>query len=286
MSHPQEFRQTRQPEDAPAALREARIHAGALLHEAREAAGRSAAELATQLKVSPDKIVALEEGNWDALPDAAFARGLLRASAKALRIDADALVRGLPATPGAPLAGVPRTAPARAGGGAGGRLWWIALAVLVIAALMVLLPRARDAQRARQDVRPAAAPVSPSPGAMRKAAASAAAVVPASVPVSRASAAASAPAPSPARPGASAAGTPLVLRATADSWFEVRAAGGQVLASGTLHAGDHQEVPLAASDRPARVTIGNTAVTRVEFGAQPIDLGVGTHGNVAHVVVP
>ncbi len=274
MSHPPEFRPTRQPDDAAAALREARIQAGAQLRAAREAAGRSAAELATQLKVSPDKISALEAGQWEALHDAAFARGLLRAAAKALRIDADALMRELPAISPAPLTGVPRVTPARAGGTAGGRLWWVALTVLVIAALVVLLPRARESQRSVQAT-PARAP-----GQSTTAAPPTVPAVPVPAAVRHASAVAS---PVPAD---SAAATSLVLRATADSWFEVRAADGKVLASGMLHAGDHQQVPLQASDRPLRLTIGNAAVTQVTLGSQMIGLGAGSHGNVAHVVVP
>lgn len=130
--------------------RAAREQAGALLRAAREAAGRSVAELATQLKVSTAKIAALEAGDWSSLHDAAHARGLLRAAAKAVHADADAVLRPLPPpfVPGAPIM-PPRGAtlgPARAaepvGTQAGNhRLVWMALLLVVLALALLYLPR-------------------------------------------------------------------------------------------------------------------------------------------------
>ena len=87
------------PDDASSV--DAQQRAGAALRAAREAAGRGSAELATQLKVARDKIDALEAGDWAPLHNASYARALLRAAAKALHADADAIVGLLPPMSGA-----------------------------------------------------------------------------------------------------------------------------------------------------------------------------------------
>ncbi|MBU6514017.1 MAG: helix-turn-helix domain-containing protein, partial [Betaproteobacteria bacterium] len=140
----------------------ARRQAGALLRAAREAAGRSLNELATQLKVSPDKISALESGEWERLHDPAHARGLLRAAAKAVRADADAVLRPLPpvfvrGTPILPAAGVTMgpARPAEPVGthGSGHRLVWLGLLVVVVALGLMVLPRADRLGHVAQQLR-------------------------------------------------------------------------------------------------------------------------------------
>jgi cytoskeleton protein RodZ len=127
-----------------------RRQAGALLRAAREAAGRSLSELASQLKVSADKISALESGDWSRLHDPAHARGLLRAAAKAVRADADAVLRPLPpifvrGTPIVPAPGVTMgpVRPAEPVGthGSSRRLVWLGVLVVVVALGLLFLPR-------------------------------------------------------------------------------------------------------------------------------------------------
>lgn len=130
--------------------RAARVQAGALLRAAREAAGRSVAELATQLKVSSDRIVALEAGDWDVLHDAAHARGLLRAAAKAVQADVDAVLSPLPPVfvrgsailppKGATLGPARPAAPVGTQTGTR-RLVWIALLLVAVALGLLYLPR-------------------------------------------------------------------------------------------------------------------------------------------------
>ena len=49
------------------------VTAGALLRQAREAAGLHVAALAVALKVPVRKLEALEDNRWDVLPDLVFA---------------------------------------------------------------------------------------------------------------------------------------------------------------------------------------------------------------------
>ena len=189
----------------------ARREAGALLRQAREAAGRSVAELATQLKVTADKIAALEAGDWASLHDAAHARGLLRAAAKAVQADpADVLrplppafVRGAPIMPpkGATLG--PARAAAPVGTQAGShRLVWLALLLVALALALLYLPRDDRIGRMLVQVRglfghhAASVPASASGAAAASAPAAPAASAPA--PGSAASAGASAASPAAA----------------------------------------------------------------------------------------
>ena len=191
----------------------ARREAGALLRQAREAAGRSVAELATQLKVTADKIAALEAGDWASLHDAAHARGLLRAAAKAVQADpADVLrplppafVRGAPIMPpkGATLG--PARAAAPVGTQAGShRLVWLALLLVALALALLYLPRDDRIGRMLVQVRglfghhAASVPASASASASGAAAASAPAAPAASAPAPGSAASAGASAASPA----------------------------------------------------------------------------------------
>ena len=75
------------------------MHAfGARLREAREARGMSTEDLVQITKVPRATLVALEEGDTTVLPAPVFVRGFVRAIARALDIDANTLVRELPAT--------------------------------------------------------------------------------------------------------------------------------------------------------------------------------------------
>ncbi len=65
---------------------------GKTLQSQREAMGWSVEQVADQLKLAPRQILALEAGNYAALPSPAVTRGFVRAYAKLLRIDAAPLV--------------------------------------------------------------------------------------------------------------------------------------------------------------------------------------------------
>lgn len=70
--------------------------AGALLRQAREAAGVDLPSLAQALKVSVKKLEALEADRYDQLPDAVFVRALASSVCRALKIDAAPALALLP----------------------------------------------------------------------------------------------------------------------------------------------------------------------------------------------
>jgi cytoskeleton protein RodZ len=72
--------------------------AGALLRDAREAAGVHIAALAVTLKVPVRKLEALEQDRFDLLPDAVFARALAASVCRSLKLDAALVLERLPRT--------------------------------------------------------------------------------------------------------------------------------------------------------------------------------------------
>jgi len=78
-------------QDKPASRQHASLP-GAELAAAREAMGLSVEQVAEQLKLAPRQVAAIEQGNFDALPNRAVARGFVRAYAKAVRLDPAPLV--------------------------------------------------------------------------------------------------------------------------------------------------------------------------------------------------
>lgn len=74
------------------------LTAGALLRQAREAAGLHVSTLAANLKVPVRKLEALEEDRYDLLPDAVFARALASSVCRTLKIDSGPIMQRLPQT--------------------------------------------------------------------------------------------------------------------------------------------------------------------------------------------
>jgi cytoskeleton protein RodZ len=83
-------------------------------------------------------------------------------------------------------------------------------------------------------------------------------------------------------PVANSADHVLSLKASGDSWFEVTGAGGKMLESGMLHAGNtrsyHSATPLA-------ITIGNAEAVEVQSDGKPLSLDAYRHANVARFKV-
>ena len=269
---------------------DAQLRAGAALRAAREAAGRSSAELATQLKVARDKIDALEAGDWAPLHNPSYARALLRAAAKALHADADAIVGLLP-----PLAGELPTAVTMLPSAAASRPrrpWLIAALLLVAAAAVIVLiprrlPRHDAPTRARAPESPALRTSSPAePNNASTLAPRAASGV--SLPVAPARPPASAPrasVPAPLGLPSAAASAPLLLQADAPSWVEVRDAQGHTVFQGTVAAGSTRALQVGAAQLPLQLTVGNAAHTRVVFRERPVPIASAPR-NVVHLNLP
>ncbi|QYY30404.1 MULTISPECIES: RodZ domain-containing protein [Cupriavidus] len=121
---------------------------GALLAQARESQRMSVEDVSARLKVAAPKLVAIESGNVEALPDITFAKGVMRAYARMLHVDIDGLLARFHPRP----VQVTEMARQREGGlnetfddrrrfgkrgggaGAGGRWVWLALVIAGLAA--------------------------------------------------------------------------------------------------------------------------------------------------------
>ena len=75
------------------------LGAGALLRQAREAAGLHVAALAVSMKVPVKKLEALEAEHFGELADLVFVRALAASMCRALKIDAAPILRKLPQSP-------------------------------------------------------------------------------------------------------------------------------------------------------------------------------------------
>lgn len=287
--------------------------AGAQLRAARQAQGVSLDTLAGLVKVTPAKLQALEEGRYDALPDVAFTRALAKTLCRVLKIDDAPVLAQMPgALPGLKLERVdgglnaPFRERASAADPAQWAPWrrpvpWLVGALLLAAAAFVLVPSPEGsgpwlpgaASAAGSDVGvPQAQPVPPEqgPASAPDAPEAADAVDAAAAPAidSSAAPATAAPAAGASQPGALpvAASAPdgprAVLRAVEDTWVQASDAGGQVLTSRLVPAGETVEL---VGKLPIKLRIGNVRGTELRFRDQLVDLRSGQRGNVANVTL-
>jgi cytoskeleton protein RodZ len=118
------------------------LTAGALLRQAREAAGMHIAALAVSLKVPVKKLEALEQDRFDLLPDSVFVRALASSVCRTLKLDAAAVLERLPQTSAPKLTyqGAGINAPFRSPGeGPRPSIWTQVSRTAVLAGLALLL---------------------------------------------------------------------------------------------------------------------------------------------------
>lgn len=286
--------------------------AGALLRSAREAGGMSIDAVAQQLKLAPRQVRAIEDGDFTRLPGRTFVRGFIRNYARLVRLDADTVLRALPASAATPnleapplhataptIGELPTTEVTRHGW----TRWAIPLTLIAIVAATAAwewLHPASDAPRAAAkkdaaqatDRGKAAAPEIIGTPLPNPVAASAPPVVPVGTPEQ---APASNPAPAnvesktepmtevrqseaSALGVAAAAEAPLVLAFRDFSWTEVKERGGRVLLS-RMNAG--RTTQAVAGTPPLDVTIGNAADVTLTWKGQLVDLRPYTRQGVA-----
>lgn len=291
--------------------------AGVLLRAARERQGTHLAVLAAALKVAPRKLELMEADRHGELPGPSFVRALALSMCRALKIDAEPVLAQLPRHDSQVLDAVAhglnqplreRGAPAEPGE------WprWLSLpvvgaALLIAAAALVyvlpvgfwssLRPASGDAAQAGSSVpatpgaapepvdrRPSVAP-EPAPAVSADTADTAAPPPAAATPAQPAAPAASAVvdtvflAPPEGGAAAGAGAGVLSVRASGESWVEVRDKSGQVLLSRTLVAGESAGVD---GTPPFKVTVGNAGATELLFRGKPVSLAAG-RDNVARV---
>ncbi|MCJ0763562.1 helix-turn-helix domain-containing protein [Variovorax terrae] len=312
------------PSAALTPVMESAVAAGALLRQAREAAGLHIAALAVSLKVPVKKLEALEAGRLDLLPDAVFVRALASSVCRTLKADPAPILDRLPQL-GAPLLKLDQSglnAPYRAPSDAPRPSLWgslsrpglLAVLALLLAALVLLLLPAMPAPRDEPPVA-AAVPEQPLPAVADSAAAAAAALPAAARLPDEAEAgagqsklpAAATPA-APAVAAASTAGAPLpsasaavaappavaaAAMPAATSGIVVFKARGESWVEVTDAKGT---VPLrrimasgetvgASGALPLSVIVGRADSTQVEVRGKPLDLVPLARDNVARFEV-
>jgi len=292
------------------------LTAGGLLRQARQARGMHIAALANAMKVTPQKLEALESDRFDELPGATFTRALAQTVCRTLKIDAAPVLALLPSVNGQGLEQMSRglNEPFRDRPGRQPPTEYLsflknpvrlgAIALVVLAVAVYLLPAGWVSEHLRLPSI-ASAPVNgASPAASEPVVSNVVTetVVGVAEPVMPEGAASgaietvhSAPAetgataePQPAVPAAGNAAAPasatnatgaLQLRATSESWVEVLDQRGVPLFSRMLQPGETVGLDGVS---PLRVKIGNAAATEVTYKGSRVDLApVTSRGNVA-----
>lgn len=265
---------------------------GGMLRQLREAAGVDPALVASAMKVSLQKLDALENDRFDELPDLTFARGLASAICRAFGADPAPVLERMPlAAPGLRAQGKPINQPFRQPGDSPAPMLKssfskplvIAIGVLLLAAAALwLLPTlpiqltapAQESTSADGEVQEPAAPAAePTPPAEMPAGAASAEQTAPAVPQAAASA---------AEPAATADGDLLVFTANAETWLTVRDAQGKQLINRTLTSGETVkltgEVPLSA-------TVGRKDAVTVKVRGEPFDIKALSKTTVARFQV-
>ena len=270
---------------------------GQELAAAREARGLALADVAQQLKFAPRQLEALEQENFETLPGATFARGMVRSYARLLKLDPEPLVQRVASRFEIPdsnqLAAryhqpVPFSDNAR-------RSTFVYLAMSLGVLLLVggvayewrqertvaakkPAPVAKAAQpparsepaRSEPKVRPAPVAVLPvQPVAQEK-------MVEKSIekPVVVAA---------PASSGAKTGPNRLVVRTDGEAWIEIRDSADRMLVSSLNPAGSERVV---RGKPPYSLVIGNAHNVRVTYDDKPIDLAPHTRQDVARLTGP
>ena len=275
-------------ETVPASLHEvpdsgAPRSAGQMLRELRESAGVDPALLASAMKVSTQKLDALENDRLDLLPDVTFARGLASAICRAFGADPAPVLERMPVSaPGlrppeqninqpfrrigdrpTPVLATSFSKPLMMVVGA---LLLGAAALYFLPTLPIQLGAPAPAQTSaegvvREDVGPTPAVEPTPPAEMPLGAASAEQVLPPS-------AAAAPAAPAAPAPAAAAGGELVQFSAKAETWVTVRDAAGKQLINRVLAAGETVGV---SGDAPLSVTIGRKDAVDVTVRGRPFD---------------
>ena len=274
--------------------------AGAILAQAREAAGLSVQDVALQLRLAPRQVTAIERDDFASLPGRTFVRGFVRNYARLLKLDVDAILAALPGDGAAALDRPSLAATTRAIGELpsertarpGVAKWAIPLVLIAIVAIAALYEFSRPPSPAPVATTPPAAPAPPlaaepspssSPALQADAQpggpppASLAGTTTTSLPNPVAAGATAAPSASPAAQGAP---NQLNVRFHGTSWIEVRDRSGNIVLSMTGNDGTSREIAIAS---PGEITVGNVAAVEASWRGRRLDLATQSKQNVARV---
>ncbi|HMN22741.1 MAG TPA: helix-turn-helix domain-containing protein [Ottowia sp.] len=259
--------------------------AGAMLRQLRESAGVDAALLASAMKVSLQKLEALEHDRLDQLPDVTFARGLASSICRAFGADPAPVLERMPVVaPGLRATGSKLNQPFRRSSDGpesilssrGARPWLIAVLALLLGALLLWLWPTSPIQMGP----PESATEAPDEAASSSAAGQEAAIAPpppveatpaeAPPPPPEESAAPAPPEAVVAPPTAEPAPLPmLTLKASDETWITVRDGSGKTLVNRVLAANETLALDGVA---PLAVTVGRKDAVQVEVRGKPLDI--------------
>ncbi len=259
---------------------------GAMLRARRLALGLSQSDIANMVKLSARRIEALENERWEELPNGPFLRGFLRNVARALNLDAAALIEKVDASltrsssPDSifvPQGVTHATLPRRSGPAddrRGGRtLVYGAFLFALIAALI-----AWSGTESFDRTIAAAKGINQAPTTV--------AMAPTASAASRIGVSGASVTPTPASPDQAAAGKSpasalaLLFHFNEESWVEVRSADGKVLLQRLNAAGSEQEVD---GEAPFSLVVGNAKGVALKFRGQTVDLTPYTRDSVARL---
>lgn len=273
------------------------MSAGDMLRQAREAHGLHLDMVAAALKVTPQKLAALESDDIEALPDPVFARALAASVCRALRIDPAPVLAKLPGAQPAGLAHADRTIskalPSQVRGGSKSSglpsrpLLTVVGLLLVGAAVLFWLPQsifdrvgeAVSKISGRADSSEPSAPSAQAPAGPRAGGVVVESVQPATPTAAPAPgglpATAAAPAAPPPAPSAANATDLVVFVAREDSWVTVNEAGGKSLLRRKVQAGETVGLNSAL---PLSVVVGRASAVDVQVRGKAYDLKPVTRG--------
>ncbi|GMU72845.1 MAG: DUF4115 domain-containing protein [Burkholderiales bacterium] len=284
--------------------------AGALLAQARGIAGLTVEDVASQLKLAPRQVVAIERDDFANLPGRTFVRGFVRNYARLVKLDVDDVLAALPGDGHAPA---PERTLASAAGRSIGEMpresrprsgvarWAIPLLLAAIVGVAAFYEFARPPAAERGTATkaesaltapPVAAPADPAPAMRPDEPATAPATGQATELPNPVAGTAAAPSPgaasAPALPVAqdaagersAAARSQLRFAFRGQSWIEVRDRSGSAVMSITGSAGSTRELEVAP---PVDVVIGNAAVVDAAWRGRAVDLAPHTRQNVARI---
>jgi cytoskeleton protein RodZ len=265
---------------------------GQELAAAREARGLALADVAQQLKFAPRQLEALEQENFEALPGATIARGMVRSYARLLKLDPEPLVQRISSRFEIPdsnrlAARYHQPVPFSDGARRSTLVYLVmSLGVLVLVGGVAYewhQERTAAAKKATSLAKAKAAPRA-EPTAARPAQV---ALQPAAVP---------APPPMPIekteKPAVKTAEKPtpkvvgshrLVVRTEEEAWIEIKDAADRMLVSSLNPPGSERVV---RGRPPYSLVIGNASHVTVTYDDKPIDLAPHIRQDVARFTLP
>jgi cytoskeleton protein RodZ len=237
---------------------------GAVLREAREAAGMTIEQAASQLRMTVRSVANLEADDWSSLGAPVFVRGQLRSYARLLGVDIDAYLEHTPVASVAPSTLVSHTHTPRYQRFAehlGRRAIYVAItAAIAVPVWLGTRPHLSNDDVAVQsldvpaNVAEAEAPSQAAPQQRTPLVASIASM------------------PAAAQPAA------LTLTFNGDSWVQVFAPDGRQIEQGLLTAGQQRTY---AAGEVGRIVLGNVDAVEVKRAGVAVDLEPFSRANVA-----